>query len=188
MSTCLWPGDSEMMQEYHNNEWCVVSTDDRYIFEMLTLEGAQAGLSWKIVLSKRSGYKEAFRNFDLEYCANLTDEELLHIRENYLVIKNLKKLQSVSNNAERILTIQQEFGSFSNFLWSYADDKPIINHWKEEAEVPAQTDLSVKISKDLKKRGFKFVGPVIIYSFMQAIGMVDDHITACPYHTENRRG
>ncbi|MFC4401727.1 DNA-3-methyladenine glycosylase I [Gracilibacillus xinjiangensis] len=186
MNTCSWPDNNKMMQEYHNKEWCVPTNNDQYIFEMLTLEGAQSGLSWSIVLSKRDGYKEAFHQFDLEYCSSLTDDDLIFIKENYQVIKHLLKLQSVRNNAMAILEIQREFGSFSNFLWEYVDYEPIINQWEKDEQIPAQTELSKQISKDLKKRGFKFVGPVIIYSFMQSIGMVDDHIQSCPYHTNNR--
>ena len=185
MDNCAWPTKNETMQEYHDKEWCVSSYDDTYIFEMLSLEGAQAGLSWNTVLSKREEYKKAFNNFDIVYCSKLSDEELEEIRQKYGVIKNKLKLKSVRNNALEILKIQDEFGSFSNYLWKYVDFKPIINNWKSEAEVPAETELSQKISKDLKKRNFKFVGPLIIYSFMQAIGMIDDHIISCQYHSFN---
>lgn len=185
MSACLWPGKSQMMQQYHDNEWCVPSHDDSYIFEMLTLEGAQAGLSWNIVLSKREDYKKAFRDFDIEYCSKLCDEKLESIREQFNVVKNLSKLKSVRNNALEIIKIQSEFGSFSNFLWRYVDFNPVINNWESDGNVPAQTGLSEKISKDLKRRNFKFVGPVIIYSFLQAIGIVDDHIRTCPYNSAN---
>lgn len=183
MDNCAWPGKNEIMQEYHDKEWCVPSYDDTYIFEMLSLEGAQAGLSWNTVLSKREEYKKAFHNFDIMYCSKLSDEELEEIRQKYAVIKNILKLKSVRSNALEILKIQDEFGSFSNYLWKYVDFKPIINNWKSEADVPAETEISQKISKDLKKRNFKFVGPVIIYSFMQAIGMIDDHIISCKYHS-----
>ncbi|MGK7377352.1 DNA-3-methyladenine glycosylase I [Planococcus sp. 1R117A] len=183
MTQCLWPQSSEMMQAYHDEEWCRPNRDDRYIFEMLSLEGAQAGLSWSIVLSKRKGYQEAFRDFDIDYCSKLTDPDLEFIKENYNVIKHLSKLQSVRTNAEAILKIQKEFNGFADFLWSFVDFNPIINHWETEQQVPAQTPLSVQLSKELKKRGFKFVGPVTTYSFMQAIGMVDDHINTCTFHT-----
>ena len=164
----------------------VPSYDDRYLFEMLNLEGAQAGLSWSIVLSKREDYKKAFHDFDILYCSKLSDEDIESIRENYNVIKNLSKLKAVRSNALEVLNIQKEFGSFSNFIWSYTDFKPVIHHWEAEGEVPAQNELSEKISKDLKKRNFKFVGPVIIYSYLQAIGMIDDHVRTCQFHTENR--
>lgn len=186
MGACSWPGKNQTMQRYHDDEWCVPSYDDQYLFEMLTLEGAQSGLSWSIVLSKREGYKEAFRDFDIAYCVALTDEELENIRANYNVIKNISKLKSVRANARAIQEIQSEFGSFSDYLWRYVDSKPIINSWEKEADAPAKTALSEQIGRDLKKRGFQYVGPVTVYSFMQAMGMVDDHIVTCPYHTSNR--
>lgn len=186
MSACLWPGENQMMKEYHDNEWCVASLDDSYIFEMLTLEGAQAGLSWNIVLSKREEYKRAFHNFDIVYCSKLSDEDLENIREQYNVIKHLSKLKSIRSNALAVIKIQLEFGSFSNFLWRYIDFKPVINNWESDGDIPAQNTLSEQISKDLKKRDFKFVGPITVYSFMQAIGMVDDHIRTCPHHSKNR--
>lgn len=184
--TCSWPGDNQLMRAYHDQEWCVPNHDEQYIFEMLTLEGAQSGLSWSIVLAKREGYKKAFHNFELDYCSSLTDEDLETIKERENVIKHLAKLQSVRDNAKAILRIQEEFGSFANYLWRYVDFKPLVNQWDTEAQIPAETALSKQISKDLKKRGFKFVGPVTMYSFMQAIGMIDDHIRTCPYHTLNR--
>ncbi len=186
MSACLWPGNNPIMKQYHDNEWCRPSYDDSYIFEMLTLEGAQSGLSWSIVLSKREEYKKAFRDFDIRYCSTLSDEELENIKNEYKVIKSPLKLRSVRSNALAVLKIQTEFGSFSDYLWRFVDYRPQINIWDSEEQIHAKTLLSEEISKDLKKRHFKFVGPVIIYSFMQAIGMVDDHIRSCPYHTINR--
>ena len=186
MTQCNWPGRNEMMQSYHDNERCVPSFDDTYIFEMLNLEGAQAGLSWSIVLAKREEYKKAFHNFDIDYCARLTEEELENIRQNYNVIKHPGKLKAVRSNALAALEVQKEFGSLAKFLWRFAEFKPLVNNWESETEVPAKTELSEQISKDLKKRSFKFVGPVIIYSFMQAIGMVDDHVRTCPFHSTNR--
>ncbi len=186
MGNCIWPGNNPIMQQYHDKEWCVPVFDDSYLFEMLTLEGAQAGLSWQTVLNKRNSYKQAFHDFDIRYCSQLSDEQLEEIRTQYDVIKNSLKLKSVKSNARAIMRIQSEWGSFSGFLWSYVDHKPVINNWESESQVPAQTPLSEQISKDLKKRKFTFVGPVIIYSFMQAVGMVDDHIKTCPYHTMNK--
>lgn len=186
MEQCLWPQSSELMQAYHDEEWCRPSWDDRYIFEMLTLEGAQAGLSWSIVLAKRRAYKDAFRNFDIEYCASLSDTDLEFIKENYNVIKHFSKLQSIRTNAEAVVRIQKEFKSFSNFLWHFVDFKPIINNWETDIQIPAQSPLSVQVSKELKKRGVKFVGPVTTYSFLQAIGIVDDHIKSCDHHTFNQ--
>ncbi|WP_142827949.1 DNA-3-methyladenine glycosylase I [Planococcus soli] len=180
---CSWAESNLLMQNYHDEEWCRPSWDDRYIFELLTLEGAQAGLSWNIVLSKREAYLEAFNHFDISQCAELTDEDLAAVKENYTVIKHGAKIQSVRTNAQAVLNILKEWDSFAAFLWSYTDGKPILNNWKTDAEIPAQSPLSVQLSKDLKKRGFKFVGPVTTYSFMQAIGMVNDHIESCVYRT-----
>lgn len=185
-SVCSWAKTSELMRVYHDTEWCRPNDDDRYIFEMLVLEGAQAGLSWSIILNKREEYRKAFNNFDIQYCANLTDQDIDHILLNTEVVKYRLKISSVRSNALAAIAVQREFGSLSNYLWSYVDHKPMISNWINESQMPSQTDLSRKISKDLKKKGFKFVGPVTIYSFMQAIGMVDDHITNCPYHTKNR--
>ncbi|MDN7229378.1 DNA-3-methyladenine glycosylase I [Planococcus sp. N064] len=186
MDGCVWPQNSELMQAYHDEEWCRPSRDDRYIFEMLTLEGAQAGLSWSIVLAKRNAYQTAFHHFDITFCAGLNDADLEEIKENYQVIKHFSKLQSIRTNAEAVLKIQKEYGSFADFLWSFVDHKPIVNSWENDAKMPAQTPLSLLVSKDLKKRGFKFVGPVTTYSFLQAIGIVDDHVKTCKFHTSNR--
>lgn len=187
MSTCTWPGENEIMKEYHDQEWCVPSFEDNYIFEMLILEGAQAGLSWSIILAKREEYRRALHGFDIIYCSKLTDEELEVIRDNYNIIKNKAKLRAVRSNALAVLELQREFGSLSSYLWRYVEGRPVINHWSMESQMPAQSELSELMSRDLKKRGFKFVGPVILYSFMQAIGMVDDHIHTCPCHTKNRQ-
>lgn len=176
---CGWAGPEENMQEYHDEEWCVVSHDDRYLFEMLTLEGAQAGLSWQLIINKREAYREAFHDFSIAKCAELTDTELEEIRTHSGIVKNKLKINSVRSNALAFQKIQQEFGSFSSYIWSFSP--PIDNKWQNETEVPAETELSQKISKDLKKRGFKFVGPVIVYSYMQAIGMVNDHILSCEF-------
>ncbi|WP_422124468.1 DNA-3-methyladenine glycosylase I [Planococcus sp. X10-3] len=186
MEQCTWPNSSEKMQAYHDEEWCRPSRDDRYIFEMLNLEGAQAGLSWSIVIAKREAYQAAFHNFDVQYCAELSDADLEAIKENYNVIKHFAKLKSVRSNAEAVLQIQQEFGSFADFLWSFVENEPIINGWETQAQMPAESPLSIQVSKELKKRGFKFVGPVTTYSFLQAIGMIDDHIKTCDFHTSNR--
>lgn len=180
---CLWAQSNALMQNYHDEEWCRPSWDDRYIFELLALEGAQAGLSWNIVLAKRNAYQEAFNQFDVVHCAELTDADLAAIKENYTVIKHGAKIQSVRTNAQAVLNILKEWNSFAEFLWSYTDGKTIHNNWETDAEIPAQSPLSVQLSKDLKKRGFKFVGPVTTYSFLQAIGMVNDHIQGCAYRT-----
>lgn len=178
---CLWAQSNALMQAYHDEEWCRPSFDDRYIFEMLTLEGAQAGLSWNIVLKKRSAYQEAFHHFNLSYCAELSDEDLVSIKQDYAIVKHIAKIQSVRSNARAVLDLQKEWGRFADFLWSFTDGKPVYNNWTSDAQIPAQSPLSVQLSKELKKRGFKFVGPVTTYSFMQAIGMVHDHIENCAY-------
>jgi len=184
---CLWAQSNALMQAYHDDEWCKPSRDDRYIFEMLTLEGAQAGLSWNIVLSKRQAYLEAFRNFDIVYCAQLTDENLVSIKENYGVIKHGAKLASVRSNTQAVLNIQKECGSFADFLWSFTSGETIDNKWPSDAQIPAQSPVSVQLSKELKKRGFKFVGPVTTYSFIQAIGMVNDHVKSCISRTASTK-
>jgi len=186
MSGCVWPQSSDLMKAYHDEEWCRPSWDDRYIFEMLTLEGAQAGLSWSIVLAKRKAYQDAFHHFDITYCAGLSDTDLKAIKENHQVIKHFSKLQSIRTNAEAVLRIQKEFKSFADFLWSFVEYKPIVNSWEIDAQMPAQSPLSLQVSKELKKRGFKFVGPVTTYSFLQAIGIIDDHIKTCTFHTLNK--
>ncbi|WP_239750041.1 DNA-3-methyladenine glycosylase I [Mammaliicoccus sp. H-M34] len=185
MTECTWPS-SDLMKVYHEKEWCRINKDDQYIFEMLSLEGAQAGLSWETVIQKRHAYQEAFKQFDIEKCAQLTDDELEEIRTEYNVIKHKGKIKSVRNNALLVQNIQQQYGSLANFLWSYVDDKPIINEWHNTTDIPAETELSIKLSKDLKKIGFNFVGPKIVYSFLQSIGIIDDHIITCPYHSYNR--
>ncbi|KAB7668968.1 DNA-3-methyladenine glycosylase I [Bacillus sp. B1-b2] len=183
---CSWATSNELMREYHNKEWCIPNDDDRYLFEMLVLEGAQAGLSWSIILKKRQAYKQAFNNFNLDYCANLTEEEMENIRDNTEVVKHLLKIQSVKKNALAVKNVQSEFGSFANYLWGFVEGKPVVSNWTNVSQMPAESELSRIVSKDLKRRGFKFVGPVTIHSYLQAIGIVDDHIITCPYHTNNR--
>ncbi|MBC1912904.1 DNA-3-methyladenine glycosylase I [Listeria booriae] len=183
---CGWAMNDSVEQVYHDNEWGIPSHDERYLFEMLNLEGAQAGLSWRLILNKRAAYKAAFHDFDPDKCAMLTDEELEHIRETAEIVRNKLKIRGVRKNAVAFLKVQAEFGSFGSYIWGFTDGKQIVNHWTDMSQMPAQTALSERISKDLKKRGFIFVGPVIIYSYLQAIGMIDDHVITCPYHTENR--
>ncbi|RIN88519.1 DNA-3-methyladenine glycosylase I [Mammaliicoccus sciuri] len=185
MSECTWPS-SDLMKKYHEDEWCRINKNDDYIFEMLSLEGAQAGLSWETVIQKREAYQAAFKQFKIDQCAALTDEELENIKTEYNVIKHIGKIKSVKSNALLVQEIQQTYGSFADFLWSYVDGKPIINEWQDMSEVPAETELSIKLSNDLKKLGFKFVGPKIMYSFLQSIGIIDDHLITCPYHSYNR--
>ncbi|MCH9610471.1 MAG: DNA-3-methyladenine glycosylase 1 [Chlamydiales bacterium] len=168
--------------KYHDDEWGVPLHDDQKLFEMLTLEGAQAGLSWFTILKRREGYQKSFHNFDPQKVAQMSDEELENLMHNPAIIRNRLKIWSTRQNAQAFLQIQKEFGSFDNYLKAYAP-KPIIGNWKEHKDVPISTKLSDDISKDLKKRGMKFVGTTIIYAFCQAIGLVNDHLTSCPkYH------
>lgn len=177
---CGWlPEDKPDYVEYHDTEWGVPVHDDRLLFEMLILEGAQAGLSWYTILKRREGYRKAFKNFDVKKCAKFTDDELEHILVNGDIIRNRLKVFSVRKNAIAFMAIQKEFGSFDAYIWAFVGGKPKINTPKSMAYVPAQTDISEAISKDLKKRGMTFVGATIIYAYMQATGMVNDHIADC---------
>ena len=172
-------GESELYARYHDEEWGVPVHDDKKLFEMLILEGAQAGLSWETVLKKREGYREAFEGWDVEAVAKMSDEELERLREFEGIIRNKLKIYSVRKNARVFLEIVYEFGSFDKYLWKFVDDKPMVNNWKKFEEVPVETEISRALSKDLKKRGMSFVGPTIMYAYMQAIGMVDDHLESC---------
>jgi DNA-3-methyladenine glycosylase I len=176
---CAWCGDDPLYIQYHDEEWGVPQHDDRHLFEMLTLEGAQAGLSWITVLRKRENYRKAFDHFDPRRVAAYTEEKVLELLANPGLIRNRLKIQSTIKNANGVLALQKEFGSLDSFLWSFVDGKPIQNSWAERGSVPASTEISDKMSKDLKKRGFGFVGTTICYAFMQATGMVNDHVTDC---------
>ena len=180
---CGWAkGEKDIL--YHDTEWGVPSHDDRYIFEMLILEGFQAGLSWNTILQKRENFRKAFDNFDYRKMAEYDEMKLNELLKNEGIIRNRLKINSTVTNARAFMKVQEEFGSFAKYIWNFTDNKRIINKWKELSEVPATSELSDKISKDLKKRGFKFVGSTIIYSFLQAIGIIDDHLMSCPYKTE----
>ena len=164
---------------YHDSEWGKPNHDDRHLFEMLILEGAQAGLSWATVLKKREAYRQAFYNFDPEKVANMTDEALELQMNNEGIIRNKRKIYSARQNAIAFLQIQKEFGSFDRYLWAYVSDQQIINHFQKFEEVPITTPISDALSKDLKKRGMNFVGSTIMYAYMQAVGLVDDHLESC---------
>lgn len=181
---CEWCGDDKIYQDYHDNEWGKPVHDDRHFFEMLCLEGAQAGLSWITILKRRENYRKAFDNFDYEKIASYSDEKLEELRNDKGIIRNKLKIKFVRNNARIFMQIQKEFGSFDKYIWSYVDHKPIKNHFAKIQDLPASTPLSDKISKDLKKRGMKFVGSVIIYSFLQACGIVNDHTKGCDLYEE----
>ncbi|TQR16268.1 DNA-3-methyladenine glycosylase I [Psychrobacillus soli] len=180
---CAWVATKEpLYMEYHDNEWGVPVYDDRLLFEMLCLEGAQAGLSWWTILQKRENYRKAFDHFEAEKIVHYTEEKLQSLREETGIVRNKLKIQSVVTNAKSFLRIQKEYGSFSNYIWSFVDNKPIVNHWKTVKEVPVSTEISDYMSKRLKKDGFKFVGGTICYSYMQAVGMVNDHTLECFCH------
>ena len=176
---CEWCGDDPIYVAYHDLEWGIPVYDDGTLFEMLILEGAQAGLSWITVLKRRPGYRQVFDDFDVIKCAQYTDEELSDKLLDARIVRNRLKVFSVRTNAQAFIKVQEEWGSFSHYLWSFVQHKPIVNQIEGLANLPATTPLSDAISKDLKKRGFKFVGSTIIYAYMQAVGLVDDHITSC---------
>jgi DNA-3-methyladenine glycosylase I len=167
------------MLRYHDEEWGVPSHDDRHLFEMLTLEGAQAGLSWATILRKREGYREAFGGFDPEPVARFKGRDVERLMKDTGIVRNRMKIEAAIANARATLDVRDELGSLDSYLWSFVDGRPIKNRWKRLGELPADTPASKAMSKDLKKRGFRFVGPTICYAFMQAVGMVNDHVTGC---------
>ena len=177
----LWAIKDPLLIQYHDNEWCHISHDDRYIFEMLCLEGQSVGLSWRTIINKREAYKEAFFDFDIEKCASLTDDYLYGLMENKGLIRNKNKIFSVRKNAIAVKKIIEKYGSLDAYVWAYTDGKQIDGHYEKAADVPTETELSQRMSRDFKKLGMAFVGPVITYSFMQSIGMVNDHLIDCSY-------
>ncbi|GAB3281568.1 DNA-3-methyladenine glycosylase I [Parahaliea aestuarii] len=181
---CGWCGEDPLYVEYHDTEWGVPVYDDPTLFEFLLLEGAQAGLSWITVLRKREGYRRLFAKFDPVKIAKMTDAQLEKRLEDAAIIRNRLKVFGARTNARAFLEVQAEFGSFSNYIWGFVDGRPIQNKWKSLQQVPATTPLSDQISKDLKRRGFTFVGSTIIYAHMQATGMVNDHTLDCFRHSE----
>ena len=177
--TCNWKDSSKQMQAYHDTEWGVPTHDDQKLFEYLVLESMQAGLSWSLILKKRENFKRVFDNFDYNICANYSDEYLESLREDESIIRNKLKIYSVRKNALALIKVQKEFGSFDKYIWGFTDYKKINNKLENYKDAPSESDLSIKISKDMKKRGFSFVGSTIIYSYMQAIGMINDHEKGC---------
>jgi DNA-3-methyladenine glycosylase I len=170
---------SEVYARYHDTEWGVPVHDDRLLFEMLILEGAHAGLSWETVLNKRDGYRAVFHGFDPARVAAMTDFELFEARKNPAIVRHRGKIESARRNARVFLEMQAEFGSFSDWLWAHVDGTPIRGHWMRPEEMPVSTPLAAAISKDLKKRGMNFVGPTIVYAYLQAVGVVNDHWQGC---------
>ncbi|MGI0055903.1 MAG: DNA-3-methyladenine glycosylase I [Nitrosarchaeum sp.] len=175
---CTWVKD-DLSITYHDNEWGIPQHDDRQLFEFLVLEGAQAGLSWSTILKRREGYRKAFSNFDPLKVSKYTSKHIEKLLDNKEIIRNKLKINSAINNATHFLKIQKEFGSFDKYVWNFVNHKPIINNFKKLSDLPVSTPISEKLSKDLKMRGFAFVGPTICYAFMQAIGMVNDHTYGC---------
>lgn len=184
---CEWAGSDPLYIEYHDNEWGVPVHDDRKIFEMLMLEGAQAGLNWLTVLRKRENYRKAFDNFDPRKVAKYDSKKLQELLANEGIIRNKLKIHSAIQNARAFLEVQKEFGSFDAYIWQFVGGRPIRNSWKSLSELPAQTAESEAMSKDLKRRGFGFVGPTICYAHMQATGMVNDHVVTCFRYKEVER-
>jgi DNA-3-methyladenine glycosylase I len=176
---CEWGTVSQLYIDYHDNEWGVPVHDDRKLFEFLILEGAQAGLSWETVLNKRENYRKAFNDFDPVKISRYGDKKVETLLENKGIIRNRLKITSAINNAKRFLEVRKEFGTFDAYIWQFVNGKPITNRFKSIQEIPATTKESDAMSKDLKKRGFKFAGPTICYAHMQATGMVNDHVVGC---------
>lgn len=176
---CTWSGSDPLYIAYHDDDWGVPVHDDRLLFEFLILEGAQAGLSWLTILKKRQNYRKAFHDFDYDRVAKYTDTDVKRLLSDSGIVRNRLKIESAIKNARGVINLQKEFGSFDTYLWSYVDGTTTQNQWKSMTELPAKTDISEMMSKDLKKRGFNFVGPTICYAFMQATGMVNDHTSDC---------
>ena len=181
---CNWGNYNDQMKEYHDNEWGVPVHDDRLLFEFLILEGAQAGLSWNTILQKRENFRKAFDNFDYKKIATYNEKKVEELLNNASIIRNRLKIGAAVANANAFLKVQEEFGSFDNFIWEFIDHNSIINQFETLEDLPSKTEQSERISKALKKRGFKFVGPTIIYSFMQAVGMTNDHTIDCFRYAE----
>ncbi|MFX0182033.1 MAG: DNA-3-methyladenine glycosylase I [Candidatus Hodarchaeota archaeon] len=176
---CEWASSDPLMIKYHDEEWGVPVHDDTELFEFLILEGAQAGLSWSTILNRREGYRKAFQNFNVLKVASFSEKEIELLLKDEGIIRNRLKIRSAINNAKRFIEIQEEFGSFNQYIWQFVNFKPIQNRFKKLKEIPASTDLSNTMSKKLKKHGFTFVGPTICYAFMQAVGIVNDHLMDC---------
>lgn len=184
---CKWPGSDPLYLEYHDHEWGVPRRDSRALFEMLQLEGAQAGLSWITILRKRENYRRAFDGFDPAKIARYTPAKVEKLMANEGIVRNRLKIEGVVTSAKAYLAMEKEGVSFANFLWDFVDGEPIQNRLKPGGPIPAETEISKRMSKELKKRGFKFVGPTIVYAFMQAVGMVNDHLVTCYRHPEFKK-
>jgi DNA-3-methyladenine glycosylase I len=183
---CAWANGGPLEIAYHDTEWGVPSRDDRHLFEMLVLEGAQAGLSWSTILRKRANYRKAFAGFDPARVARFDGRRRAALMRDAGIVRNRQKIESTVGNARQVLAVQEEFGSLADYLWQFVDGKPIRNAWTAMAQVPAESEESRAMSRALVRRGFRFVGPTICYAFMQATGMVDDHITTCFRYSRRR--
>ena len=179
---CQWPSTVEM--DYHDTEWGVPVTDDKKWFEYLVLDTFQAGLSWKIILQKREGFRNAFYDFDVHKVAQMTEEEMAKLKEDSNIIRNRLKIKATVSNAQAFIDVQKEFGSFNTYIWQFTDQKTIVNSWKVENQIPVSTSESDAMSEQLKSDGFSFVGSTICYAFMQAAGMVNDHLVSCFRYSE----
>ncbi len=177
---CAFANKNQLMKNYHDFEWCKETYSDQVLFEYLILETMQAGLSWDIVLQKRENMRKAYSSFDPFIISQYTESDLIRLKNDSSIIMNMRKIQSTVKNAHAYLFLQKDKISFSEYVWSFVNEKQIVNEWPTDSDVPSQTNISVKMSADMKKRGFSFVGPVICYSFMQAAGLVNDHIIGCP--------
>jgi DNA-3-methyladenine glycosylase I len=179
VTRCEWAGSEPLYVAYHDEEWGAPVHDERHLFEMLILEGAQAGLSWSTILNKREHYRQAFDNFEPDKVAEYDEAKVAELLANPGIVRNRRKVEAAIQNAHAFLRVQQEFGSFDAYLWQFVDGRPKQNAWRSLAEIPAQTLESQALSKDLRQRGFSFVGPTICYAFMQAAGLVNDHVVGC---------
>jgi DNA-3-methyladenine glycosylase I len=184
---CSWCGKDALYVAYHDQEWGVPLHDEQKLFEFLILEGAQAGLSWLTILKKRDAYRKAYYQFDIEKVARFNSRSIERLMNNPGIVRNRLKIEASINNARAFIEVQNEFGSFDKFIWQYVDHQPIQNQWKRLRDIPALTRESEQMSKDLQQRGFRFVGPTICYAFMQAVGMVNDHVTGCFRHKQVAR-
>ena len=186
LSRCAWAGDDPLYQKYHDKEWGVPLHSDKKLFEFLILEGMQAGLSWITILKKRQAFREAFDGFDFNKVAKYQDRKIEQLLDNPGIIRNKLRVNAAVTNAQAFIRIRKEFGTFNKYIWQFVDHQPLQNSWKNLQEMPAKTPLAETITRDLKKRGFSFVGPTIVYSHMQATGMVNDHTRDCFRHQEIR--
>lgn len=183
---CEWANKNEIMSKYHDEEWGKPLHDDQKLFEFLILEGMQAGLSWLTILRKREAFREAYENFDVRKVALFDQKKVEELMSNAAIIRNRLKIEASINNAKRFLEVAEEFGTFDRYIWSFVNGQPIVNRWEKSSDMPAKTELSDQISNDLRKRGFKFVGSTVVYSHMQATGMVNDHYTYCFCHPKSK--